>query len=100
MRPELPCISVFTSKAENFRKSPTLGGWQALAACAPGQPRACGARQPTQFGKCQGVGDTQGHTRAAASPSLSVCRPAGVLLLAFGTSANDAEILARAETRS
>lgn len=80
MRTELHCISVFTSKAENFRKSADLG-WLASTRRLCPRPavlrisqaalglRGCWSGQPARSGKRERVGDTQEQPPLPFRPS-------------------------------
>lgn len=93
MRTELPCISVFTSKAEDFRKAADLGR-PAGASRAPRvsqTARACAPAGPGDLPSLESANVSGTHTSSRPSPSVSPQRPE--------VQGGDAELLARAGTR-
>lgn len=90
MRTELPCISVFTSKAEDFREAADLG------AAAPGPrvsqtARACAPAGPGDLPSLESGNVSGTHASSRPSPSVSPQRPE--------VQGGDAGLLARAGTR-
>lgn len=98
MRTELPCISVFTSKAEDFREAADLGQ---LAGARRPRPswaprvsqtaRACAPAGPGDLPSLESANVSGTHASSRPSPSVSPQRPE--------VQGGDAELLARAGTR-
>lgn len=96
MRTELPCISVFTSKAEDFRKAADLG--RLAGARRPSRAprvsqtaRACAPAGPGDLPSLESANVSGTHASSRLS-RLSVRRDPEV-------QGGDAGLLARAETR-
>lgn len=96
MRTELPCISVFTSKAEDFREAADLGAGArrprpSRAPRVSQTARACAPAGPGDLPSLESANVSGTHTSSRPSPSVSPQRPE--------VQGGDAELLARAGTR-